>query len=64
MVTFMWRMYRSATAKIIVVAASIIGGLALLTLNRSQTFIRDTDFMKAMIPHHSIAINNARKAGC
>ena len=29
---------------------------------RNQTLIGDTEFMKAMIPHHSIAINNARKA--
>lgn len=34
----------------------------LLALNRSQTLIDDTGFMKSMIPHHSIAINNSRKA--
>jgi hypothetical protein len=31
-------------------------------VNRSQAVIGDEAFMKAMIPHHSIAINNARKA--
>ncbi len=58
----MWGMYRPETVKLIVLAFSILGGVALLTVNRSQALIGDIDFMKAMIPHHSIAINNARKA--
>lgn len=62
MLAFMWRMYRPAVAKITVLAVAIIGGGMLLMLNRSQALIGDVDFMKAMIPHHSIAINNARQA--
>lgn len=62
MLAFMWRMYRPEVAKIAVLAVAIIGGGALLTVNRSQALIGDVDFMKAMIPHHSIAINNARQA--
>ena len=34
----------------------------LLTVNRSQALVDDSAFLRAMIPHHSIAINNARKA--
>lgn len=30
--------------------------------NRSQAVVTDRSFMSAMIPHHSIAISNARKA--
>ena len=37
-------------------------GVILLFMNRGQTLIDDTRFMKSMIPHHSIAINNARRA--
>lgn len=62
MLAFMWRMYRPEAAKIGVLATAVIGGLTLLAVNRSQVLIGDTNFMKAMIPHHSIAINNARKA--
>lgn len=62
MLAFMWGMYRPDTAKIIVLATAIVGGATLLAVNRSQILIGDADFMKAMIPHHSIAINNARKA--
>ena len=62
MQAFMWRMYQPGISKLAVLAAATIAGLALLAVNRSQALIGDTDFMKAMIPHHSIAINNARKA--
>ena len=37
-------------------------GLTLLVVNRDQSLIDDSRFMKSMIPHHSIAINNSRKA--
>jgi hypothetical protein len=62
MLVFMWRMYRPSSAKIAVLVVALVGGVALLATNRSQALIGDVDFMKAMIPHHSIAINNARKA--
>jgi hypothetical protein len=39
-----------------------LGLVSLLLVNRNQTFVADATFMKSMIPHHSIAINNARKA--
>lgn len=61
MLAFMWKMYRPAVAKVAVLAAAVVGGIVLLAVNRSQALISDVDFMKAMIPHHSIAINNARK---
>ncbi len=63
MLVFMWPMYKGTAAKILVLAAGMIGAVALLAVNRSQTLIDDTAFMRSMIPHHSIAINNARKAG-
>lgn len=62
MLAFMWKMYRPTTAKIAVLGGAVAGGIVLLGVNRSQALIDDTAFMAAMIPHHSIAINNARKA--
>lgn len=62
MLGFMWSMYRGSRAKIAVLAVAALAGAALLAVNRNQALIEDTGFMKAMIPHHSIAINNARKA--
>lgn len=62
MLAFMWKMYRPAAAKVAVLAVAAIAGVLLLGVNRSQALVDDIAFMKAMIPHHSIAINNARKA--
>ena len=45
---------------VLVVAA--LSGVILLSVNRTQALVGDIAFMKSMIPHHSIAINNARKA--
>lgn len=62
MLGFMWSMYHGTRTKIAVLAAAALGGIVLLFVNRSQALIDDVNFMKSMIPHHSIAINNARKA--
>lgn len=62
MLTFMWPMYAGVRTKIAVLCAAGALGFTLLYMNRQQTLIGDASFMKAMIPHHSIAINNARKA--
>ncbi|MEP7383148.1 MAG: DUF305 domain-containing protein [Gemmatimonadota bacterium] len=62
MLAFMWNMYRGQGTKLAVLVGSIVLGIAILLVNRNQTLIGDVDFMKSMIPHHSIAINNARKA--
>lgn len=62
MLGFMWSMYKGTGTKVTVVVLAAIAGIALLAANRSQFFIDDVRFMESMIPHHSIAINNARKA--
>ncbi len=62
MLGFMWKMYEGQGTKLAVLAGSIVFGIFTLAINRNQTLIDDTNFMKSMIPHHSIAINNARKA--
>ena len=62
MLGFMWKMYEPRPVKLAVVVAAAVLGVALLGINRSQAMVGDVAFMQAMIPHHSIAINNARKA--
>ncbi len=62
MLGFMWSMYEGKGVKIAILAGAALLGVILLLVNRAQSLIDDTRFMKAMIPHHSIAINNARKA--
>lgn len=60
MLGFMWSMYQGPKVAVVLVAAVL--AVALLAMNRGQTLINDVRFMESMIPHHSIAINNARKA--
>lgn len=62
MLGFMWPMYKGQGTKIAVLVVASLLAVLLLTANRGQLLIGDDDFMKSMIPHHSIAINNARKA--
>ncbi|MEO8380647.1 MAG: DUF305 domain-containing protein [Acidobacteriota bacterium] len=63
MLGFMWPMYRGKRTKIAVLVVAALLGVSLLAANRQQVLIDDSRFMKSMIPHHSIAVNNARKAG-
>jgi hypothetical protein len=62
MLGFMWSMYEGKRTKVVIVAVAAVLGVLLLYMNRAQTLVSDTTFMRAMIPHHSIAINNASKA--
>ena len=62
MLGFMWGMYRSAAANLTIVAASVIVFAVSLWLVRSQETVGDVAYMKAMIPHHSIAIMTSERA--
>jgi hypothetical protein len=56
MLSFMWSMHPSRAANIgICVGAAVVFGVA-LWLVRSQTTVDDRSYMRAMIPHHSIAV--------
>ena len=61
MLAFMWPMYEGMTTKVAVLAAGAVAAIVLL-LNRTQTLVGDTNFMRSMVPHHSIAVNNASRA--
>ena len=62
MLGFMWDMYKSRTANLAIVAASVVAFAGALWLVRSQATVSDISYMKAMIPHHSIAIMTSERA--
>jgi uncharacterized protein (DUF305 family) len=62
MLGFMLHMYKNRTANIAIVGTSIAIFLASLALVRSQATIDDIAWMKAMVPHHSIAILTSERA--
>lgn len=62
MLTFMWGMYKSKAKSWAIVVGSIILFCVALFLVRSQVTVQDRAWMKAMIPHHSIAILTSERA--
>lgn len=62
MLGFMWSMYEGQRTKVAILVGAAVLGAVLLGVNRAESVMNDTRFMKSMIPHHSIAINNAEKA--
>ena len=62
MLGFMLNMYRNTRINIAIFAASLVVFAGSLWLVRSQETIDDVAWMKAMIPHHSIAILTSERA--
>jgi hypothetical protein len=62
MLGFMLNMYRNTKINIAIFAGSLVVFAASLWLVRSQETVDDTAWMKAMIPHHSIAILTSERA--
>ncbi len=62
MLSFMWKMYDNKRVNITILFVSIFLFFGSLFMVRSQTAVNDADWMKAMIPHHSIAILTSKRA--
>ena len=62
MICFMWSMYGNRLANVAILAASLTVFAGALWLVRSQETVDDVSYMKAMIPHHSIAIMTSERA--
>ncbi|GGI68842.1 hypothetical protein GCM10007973_02400 [Polymorphobacter multimanifer] len=62
MLGFMWSMYANKRTNLLIIAGSVIVFAGALWLVRSQETVDDVSWMKAMIPHHSIAIMTSKRA--
>jgi len=62
MLTFMRGMYRNMTVNAAIFGTASVVFVIALYLARSQATIGDIAYMKAMIPHHSIAILTSSRA--
>jgi len=62
MIGFMWGMYKNRRANIAIVIGSIVMFSLSLWLVRSQETVGDVAYLRAMIPHHSIAIMTSERA--
>ena len=63
MLAFMTHMLQNRKANTIIAVGSALTFAVTLWLVRSQATVDDVSYMKAMIPHHSIAIMTSRRAG-
>ncbi len=62
MLSFMLNMYANKKVNIAIYVGSVIVFALSLWLVRSQATIDDEEYMRAMIPHHSIAIMTSERA--
>ncbi len=62
MLAFMWAMYSSPKLNMVILTGAVVACAAMLWLVRSQATVGDLSYMRAMIPHHSIAIMTSNRA--
>ncbi|QPC85096.1 DUF305 domain-containing protein [Phototrophicus methaneseepsis] len=62
MLSFMRGMYSNTKINLAIYLGSLVVFLVALFLVRSQTLVQDSSYMRAMIPHHSIAILTSENA--
>ena len=62
MLLFMWGMYENKKLNYLIIAGALVLGIFTYGILREQTFVDDTAWMRAMIPHHSSAIMVSQKA--
>lgn len=62
MLGFMWKMYEDRRIKLAIVGGAVAAFGLSLWLVRSQATVDDVSYMKAMIPHHSIAVMTSERA--
>jgi uncharacterized protein (DUF305 family) len=62
MLLFMWAMYENRRLNLAILAVCALVFAGALGLVRSQALVDDVAYMKAMIPHHSIAVLTSERA--
>lgn len=62
MLSYMMSMYKNPRANIGIIGGSVAVFAVALWLVRSQATVDDVSYMRAMIPHHSIAVLTSERA--
>lgn len=62
MLSYMLHMYKNRVVNAGIFAAAVLVFSLALWLARSQATVSDVSYMKAMIPHHSIAVLTSKRA--
>ncbi len=62
MLLFMLGMYQNKKLNVVIISIALLATGASIYLLRTQSTVKDVQYMKAMIPHHSIAILVSERA--
>jgi hypothetical protein len=62
MLSFMWGMFQNRSVNVGIYLIAVVVFAGALWLVRTQETIEDTSYMRAMIPHHSIAVLTSSNA--
>ena len=62
MLLLMWKMFKNTKLNLVIIIGALTVFVVALLLLRTQTLIKDVQYMKAMIPHHSSAILTSQEA--
>lgn len=63
MMGWMWKMYSDRRRNVAIVGAAVVIGIAAFLFSQTQALVYDSNYMRGMIPHHSIAILTSERAG-
>ncbi len=63
MLTYMLGMYKNTRLNAAIIIGALVLGAVAFFLSQSQVLVGDLNYMRGMIPHHSIAILTSDRAG-
>lgn len=63
MMAWMWRMYQDRRRNLAIIGGAVVIGIAAFLFSQTQALVHDVNYMRGMIPHHSIAILTSERAG-
>ncbi len=62
MLGWMWGMYPDRRRNLAIIGGAVVVGLAAFLFSQAQVLVYDVNYMRGMIPHHSIAILTSDRA--
>jgi hypothetical protein len=63
MLGWMWQMHPNRRINVGIIAGALVVGVVAFLFSQTQAFVYDANYMRGMIPHHSIAILTSERAG-
>jgi uncharacterized protein (DUF305 family) len=63
MMAWMWKMHPDRQRNLAIIGGAAIIGAGAFLFSQTQALVYDANYMRGMIPHHSIAILTSKRAG-